>query len=405
MTNHSKDQNLSAHSLISRICSSATLQAPHPVAAILCLWLAGIGGPRAAAQESMSTDFAVVDPSHVEGHALCIDCHKAEVNAWLESKHATRAFDLLRTASTSLKYAEELDIRPEDIARSSACVNCHATPMTDVTGRHRVIPGVSCESCHNAAGGQDGWLNVHAVYGFSGTRREQESADHYHSRVAKSEAAGQLRSENIYFLAKRCFACHVVSDNSLAATDHDQGDGFELVAKMMGEVRHNMLLDPHNNADVSSLWSQPLHHGNGSLGSAASRTTAGRLRVVFVVGQLVDLETSLRSLAAATEESDFTDLLIDRIEEAYELLAEDLLEELEDTELPQIEQAIEAATPAFEKIDDDGYLVEDSALYLDAAVKVGAAAEIFGRRDGSGLQEIDALELLPEGPFEGVYQP
>lgn len=339
------------------------------------------------------------DPNRIEGHAKCVDCHKTEVRALLASKHATRAFDLLRTAPTAKDYAEKLGIAPQDIARNSLCVNCHATPRRDeASGRLTVLPSVSCEACHNPAGGASGWLNAHAVYGPTGTRREQESAAHYRQRAARCRDAGQLRSTDLYALAKRCFACHVVGDEKLAEAGHDHGNGFELAAKTSGEVRHNFLLDPRVNAEAPTLWTDPLHHGAG-------RNAAGRKRVMFVVGQLVDLETSLRSLATATAEGDFSDLLVGRIEDAYELLSEDLLDEAKNTDLPEVKQAVAAVEPVWKKLDDDGFSPDDRQLYRDAAERVAQAAREFAQRDGNNLVEIDELRLLPEGPFEGLFQP
>jgi hypothetical protein len=127
--------------------------------------------------------------------------------------------------------------------------------------------------------------------------------------------------------------------------------------------------------------------------------------VLFVVGQLVDLETSLRSLAKATEENDFSDLMIERIEDAFGLLAEDLLEELEETDLPEIERVVELVETVIEKLDDDGFDPADKSLYLDAAGKVARIAESFAMRSGGKLTEIDDLDLIPSGPFEGIYQP
>ncbi|MCG8650151.1 MAG: cytochrome c family protein, partial [Pirellulales bacterium] len=360
----------------------------------------------AAAQEAVSQEtvdqhhanLTIVDATRIEGHALCVDCHKLEVQAWMASKHATRAFDLLRTAPTARQYAQKLGVRQIDIASKSICVNCHATPMTDAQGHRSVLSGVSCESCHNAAGGEDGWLNRHAVYGPRGTVRGRETEAHYRQRVAFAESAGQLRSENLYQLAKRCFQCHVVSDEKIVAAGHDHGDGFELVEKMQGEVRHNFFLDASANAEVSTLWRDSLHHGLG-------RTAAGRMRVAFLTGQLVDLETSLRSLATATEENDFADLMIERVEDAYELLAEDLLEELEETKIPEIERAVQAARVAYEKLDEDGFSPRDATIYLEAARQIGLEAEDFSRRDGNALKEMDDLELLPEGPFRGAFEP
>ena len=96
--------------------------------------------------------------------------------------------------------------------------------------------------------------------------------------------------------------------------------------------------------------------------------------------------------------------MFDRIDEALGLLAEDLLEEA-DAELPEIERAVDAVEPVFERLDDDGFSTDDKQLYLEAAEHAGKAARAFAKRDGSKLEELDGLDLLPEGPFEGVYQP
>ena len=350
----------------------------------------------AAPAETVSA--AIVDAARVEGHAKCVDCHLQEVKAWQASKHATRAFDLLRTAPTSLEYAGKLGIRPADIARSSLCTTCHATQQRDEAQRLHVLTGVSCEACHNAAGGERGWLNAHAVYGPRGTRREDESAEHYAQRTAACQQAGQLRSANAYELVRRCFECHVVRDEALAEAGHDHGDGFEFVTKALGEVRHNFFLDRHTNAETATLWADALHH-------EAGRTAQGRKRVLFVLGQLVDLETSLKSLATATDGNDFSDLMVERIEDAWGLLAEDLLEELQQTEIPEVVEATEAVEPILEKLDDDGFDPGDKQLYLDAATTVGRAAKRFAARNGNELQELDALDLIPEGPFDGAFQP
>jgi hypothetical protein len=122
------------------------------------------------------------------------------------------------------------------------------------------------------------------------------------------------------------------------------------------------------------------------------------------VGQLVDIETSLRSLATATEENDLSDLMIERVEDAFDLLGEDLLEELQETELPDIENVVKLIEVLLEKIDDDGFDTNDRKLYLEAAEKVAKFAQAFATRDGSKLTEVDELDLIPEGPFEDVYQ-
>jgi hypothetical protein len=348
-------------------------------------------------QPAATERHAIANRARIEGHEKCIDCHIQEVQAWFASKHATSAFDLLRTSPTSRQYAEGLGVRPSDIARKSLCITCHATPRHNQAGEATVISGVSCEACHNAAGGENGWLNMHAVYGPRGTRRGDESAEHLARRQASCRKAGQIRSANTYELVKRCFSCHVVSNEALAEVGHDHGDRFELVEKMLGEVRHNFFLDRTKNAEVATLWTDSLHR-------EAGRTAAGRKRVLFIVGQLVDIETSLRSLATATEENDLSDLMIERVEDAFDLLGEDLLEELQETELPDIENVVKLIEVLLEKIDDDGFDTNDRKLYLEAAEKVAKFAQAFATRDGSKLTEVDELDLIPEGPFEDVYQ-
>ncbi|MFT7641744.1 MAG: hypothetical protein ACI9G1_003495 [Pirellulaceae bacterium] len=343
----------------------------------------------AAGTEASESDILVASqPEKVAGHTKCVDCHKSEVKSWLATKHATRAFDLLRTAPTAAEYAEKLGIRPADIATRSLCTKCHATPQRD--GDHtKMIAGVSCESCHNPSGGNRGWLNMHAVYGSQKTRRIAETSQHYQQRQQNCRDAGQLRSNDLYQLARRCFECHIVDSESLAEVGHDHGDGFELVDKMLGEVRHNHFLNPNENAKVATLWTDSLHHGGG-------RTAKARKRVMFIVGQLVDLEMSFRNLAKATKENDFTDLMMERIEDAFGLLAEDLLEELSDTELPVLENVVKVVEVAFEALDDDGFDPENIKSYIETADVVRIAAIEFSKRDGSKLGEIDGLDLISE---------
>lgn len=354
------------------------------------------------------------NPACIADNQQCIDCHYQETKAWLASKHATRAFDLLRTSESSLEYAKNLGIRPNDITRTSLCVNCHGTPQVKLNGKLDVITAVSCEACHGSSLGEDGWLNIHAVYGHSHTLREHETPEHYAYRQQRCDEAGQLRSDNLYEMTKRCFDCHVIGDEALAIAGHNHGDGFEMIEKTFGEIRHNFVLDESVNAHVATLWHDPSRHGN-------TRTVEGRLRVIFVLGQMVDLEVSLRGLARATEENDFSDEMIGRIEGVYELLAEDILEEIvaideeeaeegadeprERPELEEIEAVVKIIEPLWEKLDDDGFNKDETAEYVAAADSISALARQFGRRDGSNLEVLDPLELLPEDFFESAYDP
>ena len=180
-----------------------------------------------------------LDPHNVEGPGKCIDCHRSESLATAKSHHATKTFDMLRSGAVgkdSRKIAEKLEIPVATLASKSLCIECHATPQIDQQGRHQVIPGVSCESCHGAAGGDDGWLNMHAVYGPEGSRRETESFEHYQSRAERSNQAGQRRSANSFQLARACYRCHLVGyENLVNIGEHPSGsEVFEFVAWFAG---------------------------------------------------------------------------------------------------------------------------------------------------------------------------
>ncbi len=349
------------------------------------------------------------------GNRQCIDCHEQEVRAWKKSKHATRAFDLLRTSESALEYAKKLDIRPIDITRSALCINCHGTQETKHNGRVTVFAGVSCESCHGQSLGEQGWLNAHGVYGAAHTLREHETYEHYSQRQLRIENAGLRRSSNLYAMTKRCYDCHVLGDEALSKAGHAHGEGFEMVAKSLGEVRHNFALNEHVNEKAASLWLDPFRHGQG-------RSVTGRLRVMFLLGQMVDLEVSLRNLARASEENDFSDAMCSRIEDAYELLAEDVVEEIDEMdeekaeeagnssildrpEFTEIKAVIAVVEPIWEKLDDDGFNKEEASLYIQAADAIAIEAIRFGKRNGNQLGAIDELELLPEDYFDGAYDP
>ncbi|MEE3372514.1 MAG: cytochrome c family protein [Planctomycetota bacterium] len=372
------------------------------------LYLGAVNLPRIQAdepqdQESQSQQIAVsTDPqqeaagevdaaSRIVGATQCLDCHRSEYLRWKRSKHATRAFDLLRSTASARRYAEALDIEFSEIAAStSLCVKCHATRQIRDDGVARVLPSVSCESCHGPSGGVDGWLNAHSVYGEEGGTRLDETKEHYLERTAKCGKAGQLRSEHIYALAKNCYSCHVVANEALVnEAEHPVAtQNFDFSIKSLGDVRHNYHLDQQVNAEIATLWLDPLWHGEG-------RTAAGRKRLMFVVGAMVDLEMSLRTLASATdEEGDFFEAMSERVVDAYELIQEDILEEVED--LPLLEKLLETAEAIYTKLDDEEFALDDDRqACVDVANAVSAIAREFAvKRNGN---QLDALEE-PEVP-------
>jgi len=350
------------------------------------------------------SDFSL-DPHRVEGPGKCIDCHRSESLAAGASHHATKTFDMLRggdLGKDSRKIAEKLDLSPSTLASKSICIECHATPQVDQEGRHHVHPGVSCESCHGAAGGDDGWLNSHAVYGPKGTRRETESKEHYRSRAERSAQAGQRRSANSFSLARACYQCHLVKHEKLVNTgEHPSGSAvFEFVAWSMGEVRHNFHADQSTNAIVSTLWADPLWRPEQRRGKPVEH-----VRMMYISGQLAKLVVSLENRTLAREEGDFASAMEAFIEEAQGEL-EAIVEEYNDQDensgnLDSLQLAADAALEALETVSDmddpwsDLGQETSAQLFSEAALVVEASAVDFLKsHDGSDLQIID--DFAPE---------
>ena len=82
-----------------------------------------------------------------------------------------------------------------------------------------------------------------------------------------------IREDRIDLIADNCYSCHTVPNQDLVNTGgHLAGSDIELVSWSQGEVRHNYLLNQTKNAPESPQ----------------------RLRIFYVVGQVTDLEYSLR---------------------------------------------------------------------------------------------------------------
>lgn len=211
------------------------------------------------------------NPAKVAGHDSCARCHQQEIKQWQQTPHY-RTFDVLHRAPEAKAIADRLGLR--SVKRNDTCVQCHYTRQ-EVRGRERVVAGISCESCHGAAAD---WLEMHADYG--GATKESESPEHKRQRRQASIAAGMNNPSNVYLIARQCLGCHTTPDEKLVNVGgHAAGTpDFELVAWSQGMVRHNFQRDGGENAP-SSL---------------------ARVRVMYVVGALADLEYSLRAVAKAT---------------------------------------------------------------------------------------------------------
>lgn len=303
---------------------------------------------------------------------------------WSRTKHS-RGLESLRSSPDARQYAERLGVHVTDLIGDSLCTDCHGLRGQDREGRLRVVSGVACESCHGAAGGSDGWLNSHSSFGHPGATRESESPEHRRTRLAKSEQAGMNRPARLYRHVRNCFHCHVVWHEELVnVAGHPTGSDFELVAWLLGEVRHNLLLDPSENGESASL-----------LASQQGVTAATHKRVLYVLGNMLDMELSLRALAHGRQHGTFARALAGRVRAAA-----GALEDVNDrVNLEEVAATLSEYERVRRKLQPGG-----GDMLTHAADRVAEHAQRFAaRHDGSQLAALD--ELLPTTYRGTTYAP
>jgi hypothetical protein len=145
---------------------------------------------------------------------------RSQYITWSQKDFHTKAFAVLLNAR-STRIAEGLGIA--DAPASARCTVCHS-PFQSVapnrlTGATHADEGVSCETCHGAAGG---WLRGH-------TRPDWT----YNNRVA----AGMRDLRNLYLRANACVACHQNLAPELLKAGHPDLF-FELDGQSVAEPKH-----------------------------------------------------------------------------------------------------------------------------------------------------------------------
>lgn len=296
------------------------------------------------------------DPSKVLGVDTCVKCHAAEVERWKQTPHH-RTIEELHRKPEAKQIASNLGLR--SVKRNNTCVRCHYT-RKETNGRVRIDSGVSCESCHGPA---QNWIDLHADYG-GGATRETESFDHKKQRRLASISGGMNNPSNLYLIAQQCLDCHTTPDEKLVDVGgHPAGSAdFDLVAWSQGMVRHNFVR---------------------SQGMVNSSSSADRLRVMYIVGTLTDLEFSLRAAAKATTAGRFGQAAGTRAAKRKQLLREIQLR----LNHPLLADALGAVQQLELKIGN-------SEAILASADAISLVAYRFAEEvDGTQLMAID--ELLP----------
>lgn len=302
----------------------------------------------------------VCDPAKVMSADACASCHANEVSVWKQTPHF-RTYEELSRRPRAKEICGKLGLR--SVKRSEVCTQCHFT-LKEKNGKNKPVSGISCESCHGAS---KDWLTKHNDYGGPTATKESESAAHKSQRLAECEALGMRNTRDFYLIASSCFNCHTVPNEELVNTGgHKAGtEDFELVAWSQGMIRHNFLRG-ENKTNVES--------------------TPEKLRLMYIVGLIADLEYSTRATAQATSKSNFGLTVAGRAAEK----AVKLYELQQKINHPDLEEILKTFAPAELRINNQTQLNE-------IANQIQAIGKRFAKEnDGSKLAAIDAYLPKPE---------
>jgi hypothetical protein len=294
---------------------------------------------------------AAIDPAKVLGPEACGNCHKSEFSAWQQTHHF-KTFEDLHRRPSAMAISEKMGVKR--IKSEGACVACHYTSQGATEATLKPIAGVSCELCHGA--GKD-WVKLHNVK----------------ANLAKAEELGFISPDNVYKLAENCFQCHTIPNEKLVNTSgHAAGSPLELVSWSQGEVRHHFLSGTKNQAN-----------------------TQDRLRMLYVVGRIVDLEYSLRGLAKATAKATYGVSMAKRV-----VAAKDNLKKIAAAaSKPEIQDIITIADTVALKLNNEAAITE-------AAEKISAdGKKVASSYKGADFAAVDPL-IPPSSQYKGpVFSP
>jgi hypothetical protein len=347
------------------------------VAVATLLFAGGVGLAGYELPQSTYMDLAVptgayeaAPPGAALGDDVCRDCHGAAFKATRASMHAT-SFDSLPRARSARQIAERLGLG--DMREEAMCQSCHISvgaeedlSASDEGGdvapepKPKAVGAVQCESCHGPA---KGWADIHWRYNGARIPADQEDPAHKVERLRQIDEAGMIRAARGDLLAARCLSCHIVADERLVNMGgHPAASNFEFVRWSQGEVRHNFGTDE---------------------GDENHATPRDRLRLMFVVGGVVDLALAVRALTRATTRALYAETLAGRARMAASRVV-DLSETLK---LPELDAIVEVMSTARLRMNSPASM---GRLADDIAAQAKALAE---RYDGSTFAAVD--QLLP----------
>ena len=316
-------------------------------AIVLCISILGV----MTANGQEETAKFKVDPTKVVGNEACLKCHEKEGNAW-HGTHHFKTYKELHRRKEAKEIAGNLDIKR--IKTSKECMACHYT-VQQLETEPVAISGISCESCHGA--GKD-WLEVHQDFG-EGKDAKTEDPEHKKERLAKIDAMGMIRPTNIYKVAENCYQCHTVPNEKLVNVGgHKAGSPFELYTWLNGEVRHN------------------FRSGGGS----NKAPDQNKKRLLYVIGQILDMEYGLRGVAKAKEAKTYAKQMAKRAH--YAKLR--LKEVLKAVKVPELMDIYKIANEQKLKLNNEEALTK-------AANDISALGQKFSAKyNGSEFPEIDS---------------
>lgn len=307
-----------SHELLSqwrRICPETRFlcsRSSPAIAWLVMISILAIGGPATP----VSGQPPQCDPTKVTGPMRCAKCHQNEVQVWLQTPHA-QTFEQLHRKPEAKAIAERMGLR--SVKRGDVCLDCHYTSQQE-NQRLTIVAGISCESCHGAAAD---WVTVHNDYGGPTVLKAQESIEHRQQRRQQAMALGMRNPTNVYHLARSCFQCHSVPNETLVNVGGHQAGSldFELVSWSQGRNRHNFM----RTDNTENAYSSPE-----------------RLRIMYLCGLMADLEFSTRATALATEKNTYGMTVAERAAKVA-LRLNQLQQEIQN---PQIETALTAFSQA-----------------------------------------------------------